>query len=87
MGFCAKSWQGEADARWMRLYGRMFNDLVDFSVVAVSYKNDNFAQVTVLTDNGVEEREYLINVLRESAPYVLSHDGTWGCVPSSMRML
>jgi len=84
---CALSWQNDTDAKWMKMYLRMFNDLVDVSVVGVGYTNDNFATVTVLTDNALEEREYSINVLREVSPYELSKDGKWGVVPSSMRML
>ena len=87
MACCCKSWQNDTDAKWMRAYLRMFNDLVDVSVVEVKYKHDNFAVVTVLTDNAIEEREYCVNVLRECAPYELSDNGQWGVVPTSLRML
>jgi len=85
---CTKSWlESEADGKWMKGYLMMFNDLVDASVIEVRYNTPNFAVVRVLTDNGIEEREYSVNVLREEAPYKLSETGDWGVVPISLRGL
>ena len=82
----SKSFTGELNERWMRQYLRMFNDVTEVVVTGVDRVDDNFAKVSVQTYNEIFEQEYSINVLRESEPYVLSKDGTWGVNPISLQL-
>jgi len=86
-GYCCKSWRDANDDAWVKFYLHSFNGLVDVAVIEVKYNNNNstFATVRVLVDDGIEEREYVINALCEIDPYVLSIDGDWGVNPISLR--
>lgn len=85
IALCSQTFQSDDDGVWMKQYTGMFGGLIDVAVIEVRYVNPNFAKVRVLTEDGIEEREYMINVLRECSPYTLSEDGKWGVSPISLR--